>query len=196
MFTVTIKNPIRYIRKGQKGNPFLTPHPIGVASWLPLYYSIIVFLCSCAGNTIERPLHNASPSVEHLATRVVEAVYHKDLQTLKALSVTAEEYRNYIWPQSPVYGIKQWEEHYDFIWGQHHSRSTLSLSQMLSRYGGKKYSLVHVLADEITDHTIYKAHREVRLRVTTSEGREVELKLCGSIMEMDGQFKIISYKTH
>jgi hypothetical protein len=67
---------------------------------------------------------------------------------------------------------------------------------MLSRYGGKTYKLVRVrFDDETTDHNIYKAHRDARLIVTKSDGETVELNLFGSIVEMNGQYKIMTFYT-
>ena len=183
-------------RKGLKGNPLLTSFPsIGAALRLLTYIIIVFFLYTCAENKYY--LSNASSSIEDICTRVLEALYHKDIKGLEAIAISEEEYRNYIWPQSPVYNIKQWQEHYDFIWDQHYSRSRYSLSQMFSKYGGKKYTLVGVwFAEGTTDHKTYRAYRDCRLSVTNSEGKAEELNLFGSIIEMGGQFKIISFKTH
>jgi hypothetical protein len=142
-------------------------------------------------------LSNACDSIEDLGKQVLEAVYNKDIERLKAMAISAKEYENYIWPQSPISKIKKWQEKYDFIWNQQFSKSSLSLRQMLARYGGRQYALVRVrFEDDTTDHTIYKAHRDARLIVRNPEGKEVELNLFGSIVEMDGQFKIMSFYTH
>jgi hypothetical protein len=142
-------------------------------------------------------LSNACNSIEDLGKQVLEAVYNNDIERLKAMAITSEEYESYIWPQSPMSKIEQWQENYDFVWKQQFSRSSHSLRQMLARYGGRQYTLVRVrFADDTTDHTIYKAHRDARLLVTSPEGKEVELNLFGSIVEMDGQFKVMSFDTH
>jgi siroheme synthase (precorrin-2 oxidase/ferrochelatase) len=128
---------------------------------------------------------------------VLEAVYNNDIERLKAMAITSEEYESYIWPQSPLSKIKQWQENYDFVWKQQFSRSSHSLRQMLARYGGRQYTLIRVrFEDDTTDHAIYKAHRDARLLVENPEGKEMELNLFGSIVEMDSQFKIMSFDTH
>jgi hypothetical protein len=142
-------------------------------------------------------LSNACDSIEGLGKQVLEAVYNKDIERLKAIAITPEEYELYIWPQSPISKIKKWQENYDFVQKQQFSRSGLSLRQMLARYGGRQYTLIRVrFADDTTDHTIYRAHRDARLIAISPEGKEVELNLFGSIVEMDGQFKIMSFDTH
>jgi hypothetical protein len=186
-------NTLHKSRTLQRGNPSRTPPDLaGVA---PRLLACLIMVALLAGCTEKRLLTNSFTSVENLGQKMLEALYRKDIKSLDALAITEEEYRMYLWPHSPVYGIKEWQDHYDFVWKQHQTRSTYSLRQTLSKYGGKKFSLVRVLfSGETTDHSIYHAHRDTRLIVINDEGKEMELKLFGSIMEMDGQFKIISYK--
>jgi len=135
-------------------------------------------------------------SVEDIGKNVLSAVYQKDIKSLASMSITEEEYRTCIWPQLPIGKIKEWAKHYDFIWGQHESRSNHSLRYMLSRYGGRKYNLVRVHFDgETTDYNTYKVHRDARLIVQKADGKEVMLNLFGSIVEMNGQYKIMSFNT-
>jgi hypothetical protein len=185
--------------KSLTGSSFLTPSQTkGATLRLTTLLFALFFLAMCTSNKEgTNRLSNACTSIEDLGKQVLEAVYNNDRERLKAMAITAEEYERYIWPQSPISKIKQWQEHYDFVWKQHSSRSGHSLSQVLSRYGGRQYTLVRVrFKDDTTDHTIYKAHRDARLIVKNPDGKEVELNLFGSIVEMDGQFKIMSFDTH
>ena len=188
-------NTFHKSRAPRRGNPSRTPPDLaGVAPRLLACLIVLVLLAACAEKKL---LTNSCASVEDVGKKILEALHSKDMTSLEALAITEEEYRMYLWPHSPVYGIKEWQDHYDFVWKQHQTRSTYSLRQTLSKYGGKKFSLVRVLfSGETTDHSIYHAHRDTRLIVINDEGKEMELKLFGSIMEMDGQFKIISYKTN
>jgi hypothetical protein len=188
-------NTLHKSRTLQRGNPSRTPPNLaGVASRLFAYLIILVLLAACAE---KRLLTNSFASVEDIGKKMLEALHSEDITSLEALAISEEEYRSFVWPHSPVYGIREWQDHYDFVWKQHQRRSIYSLRQMLSKYGGKKFTLVRVrFGGETTDHTIYQAHRDTRLVVINDEGKEVELKLFGSIMEMDGQFKIMSYKTN
>ena len=185
--------------KSLTGGSFSTPSlNKGATRRLTTLLFALLFLSMCTSSKQGTSrLSNACDSIEDLGKQVLEAVYNKDIEGLKAMAITSEEYESYIWPQSPMSKIKQWQENYDFVRKQQFSRSSLSLRQMLARYGGRQYSLVRVrFADDTTDHTIYKAHRDARLIVTSPEGKEVELNLFGSIVEMDGQFKIMSFDTH
>jgi len=159
---------------------------------------VITLLLYACGNTGSGPkgLSNTYHSVEDIGKKVLEAVCHNDATILKSMSITEEEYHTYIWPQLPISKIKEWQEHYDFVWGQHDSKSRYSLRQMLARYGGSKYALVRVhFAGETTDYTTYKVHRDARLIVQSDDGKEVMLNLFGSIVEMNGQYKIMSFNT-
>ncbi|MBW1854714.1 MAG: hypothetical protein JRJ00_08565 [Deltaproteobacteria bacterium] len=194
MIYCKIINRLTNNRENLKGNSSLSPSfLIGVALRV-FTSSLMFFLCMCAGKDY---LSNTCTSVEEIGKQVLEAIRQNDAERLEAMAITEEEYRRYIWPQSPVSKIKKWQEHYDFVWKQQHSRSSHSLRSMLTRYGGRKYKLVRVrFDDETTEHNIYKAHRDARLIVTKSDGKEVELNLFGSIVEMNGQFKIMSFDTH
>jgi hypothetical protein len=184
--------------KSLTGGSFSTPSlNKGATRRLTTLLFAFFFLSMCTGKECTIRLSNACDSIEDLGKQVLKAVYNKDIDRLKAIAITPEEYESYIWPQSPMSKIKQWQENYDFVQKQQFSRSNLSLRQMLAKYGGRQYTLIRVrFADDTTDHTIYKAHRDARLIVTSPEGKEVELNLFGSIVEMDGQFKIMSFDTH
>ena len=184
--------------EGLKGNSL--PYPSlkkGVTLGLATCLFALLFLSTCTGKEQVKRLSNACSSLEELGKQVLEAVYNKDTERLSSLAITEEEYGTYIWPQSPISKIKEWQDNYDFVRNQHFSRSRLSLRQMLARYGGRKYTLVRFrFGDETTEHTIYKAHRDARLIVKKPDGEELELNLFGSVVEMDGQFKIMSFDTH
>ena len=188
-------HPLTDSKKNLEGNPSLSPsYLIGVAQRVfTITITLMFFLCACAE---KNHLSNACTSVEEIGRKVLEAVAQNDLERLEAMVITEEEYRKFIWPQSPVSKIEKWQEHYDFVWNQQDSRSRHSLRSMLSRYGGKTYQLVSVrFDDETTNHNTYKAHRDARLIVIKSDGTEVELNLFGSIVEMNGQYKIMSFYT-
>lgn len=180
------------------GNSLPTPSPKkGVTLRLTTCLIALLVLSPCTAKESVRPLSTACSSPEELGSRVLEAVYHNDAERLKSMAITEEEYLTYIWPQSPLSRIKEWQDNYDFVKNQHFSRSRLALRQMLGRYGGRTYTLVRLnFKGETTQHTIYKAHRDARLIVKKPDGEEVELNLFGSIVEMDGQFKIMSFDTH
>ena len=184
--------------EGLRGNSLPTPSlKKGVTLRLTTCLVVLLFLSVCTGKEGVSRLGNACGSLEDLGNQVLEAVYNNDVDRLKSLAITEEEYKNYIWPQSPISKIKEWQDNYDFVRKQQFSRSNHSLRQMLARYGGRKYTLVRVrFDDETTEHTIYRAHRDAQLIVKKPDGEEVELNLFGSIVEMDGHFKIMSFDTH
>jgi hypothetical protein len=190
-------NSVHHQKKGLYGSPCFTAGAAIRHILLCLVFAI--GLLGCSDKQASQPdtcLRHASGSIETLVIRFLEALSQKDLQTLKAMTVSEEEYRSCIWPQLPVSKIQSWQRHFDFVWGQHDMKSTYGLNATLQRYGGKNFKLVHVLfAAEKTDYITYKVHRDARLVVTNEPGEQKELKLFGSIVEMDNQFKIMSYKT-
>jgi hypothetical protein len=61
------------------------------------------------------------------------------------------------------------------------------------REGGKRYELLDVLFTGQTDYRTYRVHREATLRVRDSNGEERDLRVCGSMLEQDGAWKVFSY---
>ncbi len=169
---------------------------------LGLLCALLVLLSTgCAGVAtvpVSGPgLTNAGASMKDLCARMLDALHQKDRETLRAISITEEEYRHIIWPQLPISKIKQWQSRYDFVWGQHMMKSGSCLEDLLVGYGGKHYSLVDVrIVEDVTDYEDYRVHRDARVIVTDDTGRKRELNLFGSIVEMHGQYKIMSYNIH
>jgi anaerobic glycerol-3-phosphate dehydrogenase len=64
---------------------------------------------------------------------------------------------------------------------------------VLSREGGKRYELVDVRFAGVTAYRTSRVHREVTLRVRDAGGAETDLRVCGSMIEQDGAWKVFSY---
>ncbi len=140
---------------------------------------------------------NGCFSAREVAETVLAAVYEYDIQGLEKIAVSEDEYRSYVWPELPISSVKQWREHVDFVWEQHSRRSSLCMQSMLKKYGGNKYALKKVRYAEIPKHYgQVTVHRDARLIVSGKNKNERELNLFGSIVELNGTYKIMSYNTH
>ena len=61
-------------------------------------------------------------------------------------------------------------------------------------YAGRRLQFVSIrLADGLQEYDGFRMHRDVRLTVRDSDGKEFEVKLFGSILEAGGKFKIYSF---
>ncbi len=139
----------------------------------------------------------SSSSSEKLAKRVLKAVYEKDRKTLDEIKISRDEFKNILWPELPIGKIEDWQEHFDYVWGQHKTKSDYSLLSTLERFGGKKYSLKAIrFRKPLKEYETCRIHVDARLLVADSKGKESELNLFGSIVELNGGYKILSYNIH
>ena len=160
---------------------------------LPLCLSLLLSVgCRAVGST-PRPLLYAQPSAEALAQTVLEALAKRDDQTLKNLVLTKDEFCNYVWPELPSSKINNLT--CDWVWRSFKPNDISGRKQILSVYGGKPYNLIRLrYAKGTTEYKSFKVHEDARVVVQDSGGgKEQELKLFGSILEYDGQFKLFSY---
>jgi hypothetical protein len=63
----------------------------------------------------------------------------------------------------------------------------------MSREGGNRYELIDVRFEGMSDYRTYRVHREAVLRVRDTGGSERDLRVCGSMLEQDGAWKVFSY---
>ncbi|HEU4693859.1 MAG TPA: hypothetical protein VFS23_36090, partial [Vicinamibacterales bacterium] len=80
-----------------------------------------------------------------------------------------------------------------YVWGDLRQKSSQSLSSVMSREGGNRYELVDVRFEGMTDYWTYRVHREATMRVRDTGGGERDLRVCGSMLEQDGGWKVFSY---
>ncbi|MFZ5906455.1 MAG: hypothetical protein ACOYVJ_03465 [Nitrospirota bacterium] len=138
-------------------------------------------------------LSNTRASVDELCREVLALVAQKNRNALEALALTEDEVKEYIWPYDE-HSRPEVNMPFAFWWGDLHKRSSFRLTQTLQKFGGKKFELVSVRFGEDSMH-YHNAivHRDTRLTVRDEEGREWDVELFGSIVELNGQYKIFSY---
>jgi hypothetical protein len=143
------------------------------------------------------PLQNSAPSLNDLGRQVLEALYKKDFKALDALRINEQEYRSFIWPELSISKIEQWKKRYDFVWREVDTKCTYGLHTLIQKYGGQKFTLVSMkFAKGTTRYSACTIHQDARITVKDSTGRELELKMFGSVVECAGRFKIMSYNVH
>jgi hypothetical protein len=139
-----------------------------------------------------RLLLNARPSAEELARALLTALALRDSDKVKALRLTREEFCRYIFPELP--SSKLPNVTCDFVWDQATMKSLGGFVKMWPRHEGKRYELISIRFKDGTDsYPTYKVHKETHLLVRDETGREREMRLFGSMLEMDGQFKLFSF---
>lgn len=141
----------------------------------------------------KKGLSDAYDSPESASREFLEVLAHGDRERILALALNREEFETLIYPTLPASrpGSNLSAE---FVWRQSLLQSLAGLSRTM-HYAGRKYELIGVRAAGGTKQ--YKGFVllcDVRLKVRNEDGQERELRLFSSIIEMDGQYKIYSYR--
>lgn len=139
-----------------------------------------------------RHLANAYTSAEALAKHFLAALASKDTESIKLLRLTKQEFCDYVWPDLPSSRLPNVS--CDWAWDQATLNSLSGLTEMLARHENKKYEFLSLRFAKGTEtYPSYKVHKETWLRVRDETGKESELRLFGSMLEMDGKFKLFSF---
>jgi hypothetical protein len=112
--------------------------------------------------------------------------------TLEALALSEGEFRDHVWPQLPT-ARRARNLPFSYVWGEHRQKSTAALTSVLSREGERRHELIDVRFEGETDYSTYRVHRDATLRVRDASGVETDLRICGSMLEQNGAWKVFSY---
>lgn len=141
-------------------------------------------------------LTGGSTSREALARRLVNAVAKRDTADLRAMALSAREFADLVYPSSR-YSRPPYRQAPGFMWAQLMRTSVTGFGRLMRDRGGVRYEYNGVLC-RATPAT------EGANRVWTGcslwlgrPGRDtVTEQWFDSIIERDGQFKIVSYANH
>jgi hypothetical protein len=138
-------------------------------------------------------LANTHTSPTTLAAAVLNALERSDIEELRRLAVGEQEFRDHVWPELPAARPER-NLPFSYVWGDLHQKSDAALGAIVGSQGGRHYELASVrFLGGTTPYQTYLVHRQTALTVKDSSGEEQQLRLFGSILEKDGQFKVFSY---
>lgn len=157
----------------------------------PITWTIAALVLGSACSSTPPLAHTAS-SPQTLGAAVLEALQRRDRTTLDALALSETEFRDHVWPQLPASRPER-NLPFSYVWGDLHQKSDVGLARTLEQHGGKRYELVSVEFAGETDYVTYRVHRDARFRVRAESGAVEPLRVCGSMLEKDGTWKIFSY---
>jgi hypothetical protein len=139
------------------------------------------------------PLVNTHSSPSSLANAVLNAFERRDLNALRTLAISEQEFHDHLWPELPSARTER-NLPFSYVWGDLHQKSEAALGGTLASRGGQHYDLVGVhFLGGTTQYKSYLVHRQTALTVKDPSGYQQQLRLFGSILEKDGKFKIFSY---
>jgi hypothetical protein len=151
---------------------------------------VVLFGC-CACGIRPRPLENTYPSATELARAVLDAVARRDTDVLRRLALNEAEFRHHVWPQLPAARPER-NLPFSYVWGDLHQKSEQALTRTLAGYGGRRFELVDVKFSRVSDYVTYRVHREATF-VVRGDGGQSSVRVCGSLMEKAGRWKVFSY---
>jgi hypothetical protein len=137
-------------------------------------------------------LANAHASADALAAAILMALANSDRTRLEALALSEQEFRDHVWPELPAARPER-NLPFSYVWSDLKQKSEVSLAATLKAHGGQRYTLDTVTFTDETPYPGYCVHRDAALRVRDSSGVEMSLRVCGSMIEKAGVWKVFSY---
>lgn len=146
-----------------------------------------------AGCSRVPPLANTENGADALMTQVLDALAARDRARLEALAIDETEFRDHVWKLLPASRPER-NLPMSYVWGDLHQKSQASLSRTLAGLGGRRATLVAVAFDGAPrPYGPLVIHEGTRLTVRMADGAEQEIRVCGSLAEKDGRWKVFSY---
>ena len=146
-------------------------------------------------STQKLTVHDGAPSKEALIDRFLQALRDKDLDALRRLRLSESEYREIVMPGHVPVGQphRNWPEDIkDYAWKSLNTKCFYLERALVSEYGGHAYEVKETRFEQgVEQYDTYVGYKQLRLRLQNGD-QEVEIAT-GSIAEIDGQFKFVSY---
>ena len=136
-------------------------------------------------------------NIDELVKRFLSAVERKDRDELERLRIGERDYLGIILPGTvepgqPLQRVDR-ERAGPFWWEYLSERSALHRDGILDAFGGHHFEIVErQFTKGVKQYANHAAHRRLRLVLRDENGEQRELQT-GSIAEVDGRFKFISY---
>lgn len=167
----------------------------------------VATLLSAGGVRAEKPaadyslpdglrLKGGAGSVDELLDRFLGALEKEDMKALHELRVTKSEYLDIIVPGTVEKGKPPRqisEKPKEYFWGTMDFKAREFAKILARRYGGRHYSARHLRYTEAPrEYSWYNALGQVRLDLSAQD--EVYHLQTGWIVEVDGQYKFMSFE--
>ena len=141
-------------------------------------------------------LENAASSKEDLFRRFLDALEAEDADALHELRVTEAEYKDFILAHSvpegaPLRNLRP--EVRDHAWGTLDTKSLYSERFLMHEHGGRRYARIKTVEWDKGEgqYEGFRALKQLRLTVEHPDGED--LIKTGSVVELDGQYKFMSF---
>ena len=141
---------------------------------------------------VSKPFTGGARSLEELGRKVCHALDDESADSLFALTVQEDEFRDILWPEFPMSrpatGIT-WQDGWLFLYGRLHQGSAIAIRE----HGGHSYQFVRFdRADSTTHYKNFKLHNGLILVARDEAGKTEQFTWLRSVAERKGRFKIYS----
>lgn len=137
-------------------------------------------------------LAEARPSARALAEDVLRAFERRDKAAALTLAVSEAEFREHIWPELPAARPER-NLPVDYVWNDLRQKSDNSLSARMAAPPAAGLTLIDVRFESVTAYKSFQVHRAAVFVVRDGSGNQRDLRLCGSMVEQAGRWKVFSY---
>jgi hypothetical protein len=173
---------------------------------LALTLALGLLALTAGGSTGESPASNtpseyrlvdAEPTIDSLLDKFRHALETKDKDLLRQLRVNRKEYLDIIMPGSVDEGQPRAtydKTARDYFWGILNGKSIYVEANLLNDFGGKPLKVTSVeYRRGIKRYRDYSAYKQLMLTIDDGSGNVPEQMKIGSIAEVNGQYKFVSY---
>ncbi len=168
------------------------PDGMFVTMWRSAFFLTLLTLPACTPTPAR--LQHTFDTPASVATAVLAAVSAGDQGTLARLALSEREFREYIWPALPAARPER-NLPFSYVWGDLHQKSETNLRSLIERHRNHGFALVDVRFGEVTPYSGYTVHRDAVFVVRRADGAHEDVRLCGSMVEQAGRWKVFSYVT-
>jgi hypothetical protein len=133
--------------------------------------------------------------MEVLAEAILDACLREDKQAMRNMALSKEEFEQFIWPELPASNPKT-NVTVDFVWGPLVFRSLNQMERNFRDLKGRKLELVSLRhRGELVEYATHRAYVDIEVVIRDAETGEEKkgYPLFGTLVEMDGVFKVYSY---
>jgi hypothetical protein len=176
-----------------EGTPATPPAAVPPAATIAAAAPVDAAANAAAPSQSKARLSHASASVDELMTKVLEAIASADVAALEALRITEDEHREVIWPADPGRAAGA---PLDLAWDMLNRRSQSGARKAIEEFGGRTLNFSGLEFTSGNEHRgNHVLHRGTVLHARdSSRGESLELRFLGSVVDHDGQWKLVSFR--
>ena len=140
---------------------------------------------------VHKPFQGGARSIDDLGRAVCRALHHNQRDSLEALCIRDDEFRDILWrefPQSrPAVGL-QWDDAWTILYARLHA----GCSHAVRDYGGHHYQFIRVEVDSTARYRNFTLSSGLTLVARDDEGQVQRMRWLRAVAGRDGRYKIYS----